>query len=179
MPFADHVMQSVAQNIQAMFQSAKVLIVDDEPYTRKVLRTLLTAIGVDNIHDADDGMTGLDAIREVMPDVVLLDWEMPGLDGPGFVKVVRSGEFPNPNVPIIMLTGHGERWRVVEAIRLGVNDYLLKPVSSKTLLDRMVSGLTRPRPVSKAQNGQGSQPRAISSQKTESHPPSSQVTLFI
>ncbi len=159
-------MQSVALNIQNLFQSTKVLIVDDEHYTRKVLRTLLTAIGINNIYDANDGASGLQAIRTVVPDVVIVDWEMPGLDGPGFVRAVRSpGEFPAPNVPIIMLTGHGERWRVVEALRLGVHEYLLKPVSSKTLLDRMVSILAQPRPIVKVGNYYGPEPRRTSSYK--------------
>jgi YesN/AraC family two-component response regulator len=171
-------MLSITQ-IQTLFKSAKVLIVDDEHYTRKVLRTLLMAMGVEHIHEADDGISGLEAIRSIVPDVILLDWEMPGLDGPGFVKVVRSpGEFPIPNVPIIMLTGHGERWRVVEAIRLGVNHYLLKPVSSKTLLDRMVSALTSPPPIAKPRNGQA-QPRGLRPPAPEKDGSSSQVTLFI
>jgi two-component system chemotaxis response regulator CheY len=153
-------MQSVAQNIQNLFQSAKVLIVDDEHYTRKVMRTLLTAIGINNVYDAPDGPTGLDAIRQIAPDAVFLDWEMPGMDGSAFVRAVRSpGEFPMPNVPIVMLTGHSERWRVVEAVRLGVHEYLLKPVSSKTLLDRMVSILGQPRPIVKVGKYYGPEPR--------------------
>ena len=71
-----------------------------------------------------DGIAGLDAIRIVAPDLVILDWEMPLLNGAEFVRIVRSpGVFPLPDVPIIMLTAHGERWRVVEASRLGVNEY--------------------------------------------------------
>ena len=66
------------------------------------------------------------------PDVVILDWEMPSPNGPEFVRRVRSPyEFPQPDVPIIMLTGHGERTRVEEAVRLGVNEFLLKPVSRR------------------------------------------------
>ena len=84
---------------------------------------------------------GLDAIRTVAPDIVLVDWEMPGLDGPGFVRAVRSPDtFPYPDVPIIMLTGHGERSRVIEAARLGIHEYLLKPVSSQALQARIALG---------------------------------------
>jgi two-component system chemotaxis response regulator CheY len=153
-------MQSMAQNIQNLFQVSKVLVVDDEYYSRKVIRTLLTAIGVSTIYDADSGAAGLDIIRTVAPDVVLVDWEMPGMDGAAFAKTVRSpGNFPSPNVPIIMLTGHAERWRVLEAVRLGVNEYLLKPVSSKTLLDRLVATLVKPRPIVKVGNYYGPEPR--------------------
>jgi CheY-like chemotaxis protein len=141
---------------------AKVLIVDDEPYMRKVVRTMLTGIGVRAVHEAQDGPKGLDMIRTVGPDVVILDWEMPGLDGAGFVRMVRSPQtFPYPDVPIIMLTGHGERRRVIEAIQIGVNEFLLKPVSSKALQDRLVSVLIHPRPVVKSGSYYGPAPRKL------------------
>jgi DNA-binding response OmpR family regulator len=53
--------------------------------------------------------------------------------------------FPVPDIPIIMLSSHGERWRVVEAVRLGVNEYLRKPVSAQHLLERFISILAKPR----------------------------------
>ena len=71
---------------------------------------------------------------------MVLDWEMPLLSGAELVRIVRSpGVFPVPDVPIIMLSGHGERWRVLEAVQLGVNEYLVKPVSAKALYDRLVT----------------------------------------
>lgn len=141
---------------------AKVLIVDDEAYMRKVVRTMLTGIGVRAVYEAHDGPKGLDMIRSVGPDVVILDWEMPGLDGASFVRMVRSPQtFPYPDVPIIMLTGHGERRRVIEAIQIGVNEFLLKPVSSKALQDRLVSVLIHPRPVVKSGSYYGPAPRKL------------------
>lgn len=138
--------QLIPQNISSLLQGIKVLVVDDEFYSRKVARTLLMAMGITNIYDADSGAKGLEALRAIAPDVVLVDWEMPVMDGAAFSKTVRNpGGFPYPNVPIIMLTGHSERWRVEEALRLGVNDYLLKPISGKLLCDRLVSILTKPR----------------------------------
>lgn len=142
------------------FASTKVLVVDDEAYMRKVVRTMLISIGIRTIYEAADGPAGLELIRSVAPDVVILDWEMPGLDGAGFVRMVRSPEtFAYPNIPIIMLTGHGERSRVVEAMEIGVNEFLLKPVSSKALRDRLVSVLINPRPVVKTGNYYGPAPR--------------------
>ena len=71
---------------------------------------------------------------------------MPLLNGPELVRIVRSpGVFPAPDVPIIMLSGHGERWRIVESAKLGVNEFLCKPVSAKALLDRLISILLKPR----------------------------------
>ena len=98
------------KELAARFATIKVLVVDDEYYMRKVVRTLLMSIGVCTIYEASDGPAGLEIIRTMAPDVVIVDWEMPGLDGAGFVRMVRSPEtFPFPDVPIIMLTGHGER----------------------------------------------------------------------
>jgi len=109
---------------------------------------MLGAVGVKRISDANDGLAGLEAIRASAPDIVILDWEMPMLDGVHFVRTVRSpGALPFPDTPIIMLSGHGDRWRVVEAARVGVNEYLLKPVSTKALRDRIVSILTKQRPM--------------------------------
>jgi DNA-binding response OmpR family regulator len=93
---------------------------------------------------------------------------MPGLDGASFVRMVRSPDtFPFPNVPIIMLTGHGERSRVVEAIQIGVNEFLLKPVSTKSLQSRMISVLTKPRPVVKSGTYYGPLPRNLATSMNE------------
>ncbi len=148
--------------LAARFAVTKVLVVDDEAYMRKVVRTLLMSVGVRKIYEAADGPAGLELIRTMAPDVVILDWEMPGLDGPGFVRMVRSPEtFPLPNVPIIMLTGHGERSRVIEAVKIGVNEFLLKPVSSKSLQDRLISVLAKPRQIVKDGEYYGPTPRKM------------------
>jgi two-component system chemotaxis response regulator CheY len=151
-----------AKALAARLAAAKVLVVDDEPYMRKVVRAMLMSIGVRNIYEAGDGPAGLELIRTITPDVVVLDWEMPGVDGPAFLHMVRSPDtFPYPNVPIIMLTGHGERSRVIEAVKVGVNEFLLKPVSSKALQDRLVSVLTKPRPVVNTGDYYGPAPRKM------------------
>jgi len=148
------------RKVEKLLQSLEVLIIDDNPYMRKVVRNLLTSIGVKNVHEAVDGVTGLEAIRMLAPSLVLLDWEMPLLNGAELVRIVRSpGVFPVPDVPIIMLTVHVERWRVVEATRLGVHEFLKKPVSGKSLLDRMVSILTNPRPMVRLGDYYGPEPR--------------------
>jgi DNA-binding NarL/FixJ family response regulator len=109
---------------------------------------MLTAIGVKTVFEADDGTSGLDAIRKHMPDLFIVDWEMPMIDGAQFIRMVRSpGEFPVPDIPIIVLSGHGDRWYVVEAARMGAREYLLKPVSTKALLDGIVAIIGRPCPI--------------------------------
>jgi CheY-like chemotaxis protein len=147
-------------NFEQIIQSVDVLVVDDNQFMRKLIRNLLVNVGVKNIHEAGDGITGLEAIRTLSPDIVVLDWEMPFLNGAELVRIVRSpGVFPVPDVPIIMLSGHGERWRVLEAARLGVNEYLRKPISAKALLDRLVTILAKPRPMVQLGTYYGPEPR--------------------
>jgi two-component system, chemotaxis family, chemotaxis protein CheY len=156
-------MQSmVPKPLEARIAALKVLVVDDDQYMRKVVRTMLTVIGVKHVFEAVDGPAGLEAVREILPDIVLVDWEMPMLDGPQFVRIIRApGSVLIPEVPIIMLTGHGDRWRVIEAARVGVHEYLLKPVSTKALLDRIVSVLTNPRPLVQLGDYVGPEPRKL------------------
>lgn len=147
-------------NIEQILQAIDVLVVEDNQFMRKLIRNLLVNVGVKNIHEAGDGITGLEAIRTLSPDVVVLDWEMPFLNGAELVRIVRSpGVFPVPDVPIIMLSGHGERWRVVEAARLGVNEYLRKPISAKALLDRLITIVAKPRPMVQLGTYYGPEPR--------------------
>jgi two-component system, chemotaxis family, chemotaxis protein CheY len=150
------------KQIEITIQSLCVLVVDDNQYMRKMIRNLLVNCGIKDIYEAADGIAALDSIRTVAPDVVILDWEMPLLSGPELVRIVRSpGVFPMPDVPIIILTGHCERWRVVEAVRLGVNEYLTKPVSAKALYDRLISITQQPRPVVKMGDYYGPEPRKL------------------
>ena len=99
------------------------------------------------------GLFGVDDLK-VMPltaEIIgVIDRHYPGLDevrrGAELVRIVRSpGIFPTPELPIIMLSSFGERWRVIEAARIGVNEFLVKPVSAKALYERLVSILLKPR----------------------------------
>jgi DNA-binding response OmpR family regulator len=147
-------------DIEALIKSLAVLVVDDSHFMRKIVRNLLINVGVKEVYEAADGIAGLEAIRTIGPDIVVLDWELPLLNGAELARIVRSpGVFPMPNVPIIMLSSHGERWRVIEAARIGVNEYLVKPVSAQALHDRIVSILAKPRPVVRLGDYYGPEPR--------------------
>jgi two-component system, chemotaxis family, chemotaxis protein CheY len=136
------------------------VVIDDNHYMRKVTRNLLMNIGVRAVYEASDGIAGLDVIRTLAPDVVILDWHLPLLNGAEFVRIVRSpGVFPMADIPIIVLTSHGERWRVIEAARLGVHEYLRKPVSAQALLDRLTLILAKPRPIVQRGDYYGPEPR--------------------
>jgi len=162
------------KNVENLVQSLCVLVVDDNQYMRKMIRNLLVNCGIKDIYEAADGIAALDSIRTLAPDIVILDWEMPLLSGPELVRIVRSpGVFPMPDVPIIMLTGHCERWRVVEAVRLGVNEYLTKPVSAKSLYDRLLSITAQPRPVVQLGDYYGPEPRKQAAEAVDDAAPAS------
>ncbi len=135
-----------SKQAEFLIHQLRVLVVDDNAFMRSVVRGLLANIGVKKIFEAGDGIAALDMIRTTNPDVLILDWEMPLLNGPELVRIVRSpGVFPTPDLPIIMLSAHGERWRILELVKLGVNEFLCKPVSAKALFDRLISILLKPR----------------------------------
>lgn len=150
------------QQCHPRIQRLKVLVVDDNQSMRKLLRTMLLSIGVQKIEEANDGFSALVVIPKTKPDLVIVDWEMPLLDGSEFLRIVRSPkEFSDPDIPIIMLTGHADRWRVVEAARYGANEFLIKPVSIKALHDRILDIVLRPRPSVMLKDYYGPMPRRV------------------
>ena len=161
-----------AKQAEFLIQQLTMLVADDNPFMRNLVRSLLQNIGVKRTYEAADGIAALEMIRSVNPDMVVLDWEMPLLNGPELVRIVRSpGAFPMPDVPIIMLTAHGERWRIVEAAKLGVNEFLCKPVSTKAMYHRMLSILLKPRRSVQAGNYYGPAPRGSVAPQPESEFP--------
>jgi len=146
---------------EVILQQLRVLLVDDNAFMRTIVRGLLNNIGVKIVTEATDGIAALEMIRESPPDVVILDWEMPLLNGPELVRIVRSpGVFPTPDIPIIMLTAHGEHWRILESVKLGVNEFLCKPVSAKALFERLISIILKPRASVQLGDYYGPLPRA-------------------
>jgi CheY-like chemotaxis protein len=140
-----------SKNIERAIEGRVILIADNNAYTRKLTRMMLVNLGARAIYEAADGVAALDAIRTVSPDVMIMNWDMPVLDGPEVMRIVRSpGIFPKPNLPIIMLTDTGLRSRVTAAIKLGVHEFLVKPVSPKTLHQRLLGILLAPRPMVRA-----------------------------
>jgi two-component system chemotaxis response regulator CheY len=137
--------------IEKAMEGLVVLIADSNPYTRRLTRTMLTNLGCKATYEAGDGLATIDAVRSINPDVMILEWDMPILDGCEVMRIVRSpGEFPKPNVPTIMLSDHGLHTRVTTAIQLGVHEFLVKPVSPKTLQQRLLGIMLKPRPMVRA-----------------------------
>jgi CheY-like chemotaxis protein len=140
-----------SSKVERTIESLVVLVADSNAYTRKLTRFMLLNCGVKSIYEVSDGIAALESIRTVSPDVLIVDWELPGLDGGEVTRIVRSPDvFPKPNLPIIMLIDDGLYSTVVAATRLGVHEILIKPVSSKMLQDRLLSVALSPRPMVRA-----------------------------
>ncbi|HJT42812.1 MAG TPA: response regulator [Rhizomicrobium sp.] len=129
------------------FDRLKVLVVDDNVHMRKLVTTILQAFGVVQIMEADSGDRAWASLRDTNPDVVVLDWVMEGMSGLDLIRMIRTNpQAPNPFVPVIMLTGHTSLDHVRQARDAGVNEFIVKPVSVKTMMSRLVAVIEQPRP---------------------------------
>ena len=129
------------------FERLKILVVDDNVHMRKLVTTILQAFGVIQIYEADGGDHAWTVLREANPDVIVLDWVMEGMSGIELVNMIRANPAcPNPFVPVIMLTGHTLIEDVNKARDAGINEFIAKPVSVKTMMSRLVAVIENPRP---------------------------------
>ena len=134
------------KSIDRLIQGLNILIVDSNAYMRRVTRMMLVNLGAKSVLEATDGLSALEAIRTCDPDVVFIDWDMPVLNGMEVMRIVRSpGVFPRPDIPIIMLTSRANRPYVIEALRTGVHEFLVKPTSPKALRERLMATMLKPR----------------------------------
>ena len=124
------------------------LIVEHNAYTRKLLRVILNAFRCRNIREAENGAEALEVLQDLYrPDIIITDWQMPILDGIEFVRILRRGESGNdPFVPVLMVTAHTDKGRILQARDVGVNEILAMPVSPKMLYARISSVIEKPRP---------------------------------
>jgi two-component system, chemotaxis family, chemotaxis protein CheY len=122
------------------FDLLRFLVIDDSAHMRTVVRALLRGFGAREIYEADDGATGLEACIHFMPDIVLIDWVMPNLDGLEFTRVIRQrGVNADPYVPIIMLSSHTEQTRVEKAYDAGATQFLTKPIFARALYEAILT----------------------------------------
>ena len=122
-------------------KSATILVVDDEPQIRRVMRATLSSQGY-SIVEARDGEEALAKFRRERPDLVLLDMNMPGMDGLETCREIRAGS----NVPIIMLTVRSSEKDKVRSLDAGADDYVIKPFGMQELLARIRAALRRTSP---------------------------------
>ena len=117
-------------------QSIKILVVDDFSTMRRINRNLLRQLGYSNIVEADDGTTALQKLKEEEIDFVISDWNMPKMTGLDLLKSVRADE-KLKDTPFLMVTAESEKDRVIEAVKAGVNNYVVKPFTAETLKEKI------------------------------------------
>lgn len=118
-----------------MAERQTVLIVDDEPRNRAALADVLSAQGY-TISQASDGVEALVAIRAMEPDAILLDISMPRMDGLGVLRALRKDDTLR-HIPVVVITGHDDSRKRLEALELGADDFLMKPPHLPELLARV------------------------------------------
>lgn len=115
----------------------KVMLVDDSVTMRRIQKTQIQGLGINDIIEAGDGEEGFRKLSENMPlDLILLDWNMPVMDGLTFLKKIRA-DASFKNVKVIMCTSESEKTRVVEALKAGANNYLVKPFTPEALKEKL------------------------------------------
>jgi len=130
----------------AGFENLNALIVEDNQHMRSLLRALLNSAGIKDVAEAAHGQGGLEVLRERKSDLVLTDMIMKPMDGLELTRLIRNDErSPNPFVPIIMISGHTEKYKVEAARDAGVTEFLAKPITAQNLFARIAEIVERPR----------------------------------
>jgi len=112
----------------------KILLVDDSRTMRNIQKSVIAQLGQHQVEEACDGQDAMSKVGAFKPDLMLVDWNMPNMDGLTFVKKFRE---QNKTTPIIMVTTEAEKARVIEAIKAGVNNYVVKPFTPDVLSQRI------------------------------------------
>ncbi len=115
----------------------RMLLVDDSVTMRRIQKTQINGLGITDIIEAGDGQEALGKLKSNMPiDMVLLDWNMPVMDGMAFLKTVRA-DAAFKDVKVIMCTSESEKSKVVEALKSGANNYIVKPFTPEALKEKI------------------------------------------
>ena len=117
----------------------KVLIVDDAAFMRMMLRDILAKNGFEVVGEADNGKVAVQMYSEVKPDVVTMDITMPEMDGIAAVKEIKAGD---PNAKVVMVSAMGQQAMVIEAIRAGAADFIVKPFQPDRVLEALGKALS-------------------------------------
>lgn len=118
----------------------RVMLVDDSKTIRRIQRSILEQLGYTEIEEACDGQDALSRVAAFQPNLILLDWNMPNMDGLTFLKAFRAKD---TSTPVIMVTTESDKTRVIEAIRAGVNNYVVKPFTPDILQQRLKETLEK------------------------------------
>ncbi|NKE73081.1 chemotaxis response regulator CheY [Candidatus Manganitrophus noduliformans] len=114
----------------------KILVVDDMSSMRRIIKNTLKQLGYPNTDEAEDGDKALEMVRNAPFDLVVSDWNMPNMNGLDLLKAIRQDPKLSA-LPVLMVTTEAEMDHILEAIRSGVNSYILKPFTPETMKEKI------------------------------------------
>ena len=117
-------------------KSIKILVVDDFPTMRRIVRSLLKELGFNNVDEAEDGQEALSRLRSGSFEFVLSDWNMPNLDGLEMLKQMRA-DAALKDLPVLMITAEAKKENIIAAAQAGANGYIVKPFTAVTLEEKL------------------------------------------
>jgi two-component system chemotaxis response regulator CheY len=121
----------------AVDPATRVLVAEDNPNLRKVIVNIVRKIGYQDIVEVDDGIQAWTEIEKGTVGLLLTDWAMPGMNGLELLKRVRGAKDPIKNLPILMITAADTKDSILTAGKEGVDAYIIKPFSVKTIMDKI------------------------------------------
>ncbi|MEW6646991.1 MAG: chemotaxis response regulator CheY [Pseudomonadota bacterium] len=119
-----------------MNKNIKILIVDDFSTMRRIIKNLLRDLGFTNTAEADDGTTALPMLQSGSFELLVTDWNMPGMQGIDLLKAVRADP-KLAHLPVLMVTAEQKKEQIIEAAKAGVNGYIVKPFTAQTLKEKL------------------------------------------
>ena len=120
---------------------AKILLVDDAAFMRKVIKDTLSKAGYTDLHEAVDGADAVEKYNSLKPDLVLMDITMPNMDGLEALKAIRAAD---GNANVVMCSAMGQETMVIDAIRSGAKDFIVKPFKGERVLKTVTSSVGEP-----------------------------------
>ena len=118
-------------------RNMKILVVDDFPTMRRIVKTLFKQLGYENMVEAEDGAKALEVLKS-SPGIEFIcsDWNMPNMTGLDFLKAVRADP-KFKHIPFLMITAEAEKQNIVDAVQAGVSNYVVKPFTGQTLQEKL------------------------------------------
>lgn len=114
----------------------RVLVVDDFPTMRRIVKNLLKQIGFEHIDEAENGQQALEKLKVGGYGLVITDWNMPVMEGIDLLRNIRKTEGIK-DIPVLMVTAEAEKEKVIEAIKAGVDNYIVKPFTAEVLKEKL------------------------------------------
>lgn len=128
------------------FKKLSVLVVEDTVPMRKLIVSVLDALGVGQVYSAEEGAQGFEMFRKFSPDIVVADWHMLPMNGIDLTREIRTNLLsPNRLAPVILITGYSAMERVAQARDAGVTEFMVKPFSANDLAKRLAYVINKPR----------------------------------